>query len=154
MVKDYTRHYRDLVGTEGYVTVDIRADRNPDLVVDVTSEEFPGLFLTPFGGVIFNGIIGFGVDTEAQIKAAFSNLNKVLHPGGILLVGWNERFLGRICLEEMLTELGFSPLAPIVELAENPEGHYFWWWQSKSEISSSYEVWLMTLLVQAEAIRV
>jgi SAM-dependent methyltransferase len=42
-----------------------------------------------FDAVICNGILGYGVDTEAQQKQALMAMSRVLKPGGRLLIGWN-----------------------------------------------------------------
>ncbi len=42
-----------------------------------------------FDAVLFNGILGYGVDSEGQQKQALEALSRILKPGGRLLVGWN-----------------------------------------------------------------
>ena len=42
-----------------------------------------------FDAILCNGVLGFGVDTPADQRAALSAMVDVLDPGGRLLLGWN-----------------------------------------------------------------
>jgi hypothetical protein len=128
--KAYTAHFGDLVGCE-YVSVDRVGRRKPDIMADVLEKDFVPLAKSHFpayGSVLFNGMIGFGIDTEEQMRKAFEQFHTLLGLGGMLLVGWNETFIHRAKLERILSER-FTPTGSIVEPTQNPEKHYFWWWR-------------------------
>lgn len=42
-----------------------------------------------FDSILFNGVLGFGVNAQEQQRQAFSALAAIVRPGGRLLVGWN-----------------------------------------------------------------
>ncbi|MBW8881973.1 MAG: class I SAM-dependent methyltransferase [Asticcacaulis sp.] len=52
-----------------------------------------------FAGMIFdtivcNGVLGYGVDAEAQQRKTLEALSRILKPGGRLLLGWNTDKIG------------------------------------------------------------
>lgn len=109
--RDYTAHYPRLAGTERYVSVDIDESQRPDIVADVTSPTLVRLAAAcypAYGGILFNGMIGYGVDTPAALAASLHNLASLLREGGLLLVGWNERDVSRQQLFEVLHRTGLA----------------------------------------------
>lgn len=42
-----------------------------------------------FDGIVCNGVLGYGVDSEAQQVRALNALAAIMPPGGHLLIGWN-----------------------------------------------------------------
>jgi SAM-dependent methyltransferase len=42
-----------------------------------------------FDAVIVNGVLAFGINTEAQLKAAVSAIWRTLRPDGLLILGWD-----------------------------------------------------------------
>ncbi|WP_292092657.1 class I SAM-dependent methyltransferase [Brevundimonas sp.] len=42
-----------------------------------------------FDTIIFNGVLGFGVDAPEDQQRALTALAKILRPGGLMLLGWN-----------------------------------------------------------------
>lgn len=107
----YTAHYPALANAAAYVTVDRDAQKGPDLVADVTAPGFVELARArhpAYGSAIFNGLIGYGIDSLAQIEASLQSLHALLRAGGHLLVGWNERDVLRLELIPLLQRLGFQ----------------------------------------------
>ncbi len=43
--------------------------------------------------VVFNGVIGFGLDKPEEVTEAFAQLAKVLNPRGHLIIGTNPKFI-------------------------------------------------------------
>jgi hypothetical protein len=43
-----------------------------------------------FDLILFNGILGFGINSDADMDQAIVALRRVMRPNGILLVGWND----------------------------------------------------------------
>lgn len=43
-----------------------------------------------FDSILFNGVLGFGVNDPQDQKRAFNALASILRPGGRMLVGWND----------------------------------------------------------------
>jgi hypothetical protein len=42
-----------------------------------------------FDAVILNGVFGFGVNSKDEQNDTVHAVEKILHPGGLLLIGWN-----------------------------------------------------------------
>ena len=113
-VANFTDHYRRCVAEDAdFTTIDIKPEASgskPDIVVDITSTDFVSEMRRrglSFQSVVFNGILGYGVNDPHSARAAFENINAVLRPGGKLLVGWNEWACNRNDLIEMLREVGY-----------------------------------------------
>jgi len=89
----YTWHYETLFRADRYTTLDIAAGaavwgaRHHIVapVQELSRHRQPGFF----DGVILNGVLGFGIDTEQQMRRTFEELHRVLAPCGLLVVGWN-----------------------------------------------------------------
>lgn len=128
-VKKYTEHFRSLIQPP-YVTVDRVERRNPTIVADVLEPTFLEVAgKLRYGSVLFNGMIGFGVDTPESILVAFRAFHCLLETKGTLLVGWNEEFISREELAVLLRQAGFLEERDLVEPGKNPERHCFWWWR-------------------------
>lgn len=105
-------HYKYLVGTKQYVTVDIRRSKTgPTIRCNCT---YPELVLlarkhyVEYGSILLNGVIGFGVNTKYDLDATFQNFYELLRPGGHLLIGWNESKIAVCDLFEHLERAGFE----------------------------------------------
>lgn len=108
---EYTAHYAALTRTAQYVTADIDPARAPDIVADVTAPAFVALAQArypEYGTIVFNGVIGYGVDTLAQVEASLRHFHLLLRRGGQLLIGWNEWSIDREMLAGALRALGFE----------------------------------------------
>ena len=89
----YTWRYETLFPADRYTTLDIAAGAAvwgarhhiAAPVQDLSHHRQPGFF----DGVILNGVLGFGIDTEQQMRRTFEELHRALAPGGLLVVGWN-----------------------------------------------------------------
>lgn len=94
-VAEYTAHYERLVQKLGGVLH--TADIDPEVaqfgaqshlvrsVAELQASDFP----SPPSAVLFNGVIGFGLDDERDIAGAFEVLASLLPRDGKLVVGWN-----------------------------------------------------------------
>jgi hypothetical protein len=89
----YTCHYETLFRADRYTTLDIAAGaavwgarRHIVAPVQELSRHRPAGF---FDGVVLNGVLGFGIDTEQQMHRAFEELHRALAARGLLVVGWN-----------------------------------------------------------------
>lgn len=115
-VERYTAHQPALFDTAGveFWTVDILAANagfgapRRHLVADVCTldEHFGPSF---FDAVLFNGVIGFGVDDAETADRAVAALAHVLTPDGWLVLGWNVD-KGVAALELPALRRCFSPL--------------------------------------------
>ena len=89
----YTCHYETLFRADRYTTLDIAAGaavwgaRHHIVapVQELSRHRLPG----SFDGVVLNGVLGFGIDTEQQMRRTFEELHRALAPSGLLVVGWN-----------------------------------------------------------------
>ena len=84
--------------------------------------------------VIINGVIGWGVNSDSQIKHAIKAMHHVLRPSGLLVVGYNAGMVA--CCEQFTplfvpTQLG--DLAQTVDMADSEMHHV------------SYELWHVQL---------
>lgn len=108
---DYTVHYATLARARDYVTVDVDPARGADLVADVTSPSFVerARALHPeYGTVLFNGVVGYGVNDLAGVVASVRHFHALLRRGGELLVGWNEWDIDRTMMVRALAGAGFE----------------------------------------------
>lgn len=91
----YTVHYEAMVERLGgdFATVDLDPEAGRHgakrhvvkSVTDLTASDFPA----GVDGILFNGVIGWGLDGPDQIDRAFGVLSGLLRPGSLLVVGWN-----------------------------------------------------------------
>lgn len=91
----YTWHYERIALRAGgeWITCDISPaaavwGARRHLVADVQEIDrrfSPGYF----DAVILNGVLGFGIKTETELKTAALAMWRVLRPGGLLILGWN-----------------------------------------------------------------
>lgn len=138
----YTAHYpslASLAGTGAYVSVDRDAQKDPDLVADAAAPGFVELARArhaAYGAVIFNGLIGYGIDSLEEIERSLRAFHELLRSGGQLLVGWNEREVFRADLVPRLRGLGFAQqrirglevFEPVeTEGFEHLQHHYMHW---------------------------
>jgi SAM-dependent methyltransferase len=97
-VAPYTDRYKDIVGP-GFVTTDPARPDLADFTLDFSHPEFPsqiraglvkkGTPIASFDSVVANGVIGWGIETEDDVRQSFRNAHTLLRPGGSLLLGWN-----------------------------------------------------------------
>ncbi|WP_265592606.1 methyltransferase domain-containing protein [Verrucomicrobium sp. BvORR034] len=91
----YTAHYRTFFRRNDYHTLDYdpakqRYGARQHKVGSATELDryYPAEW---FDAVIFNGVLGYGIDELAGAEAAIAACRTVLKPGGLLVVGWNDR---------------------------------------------------------------
>ncbi len=92
----YTRHYPRLFAESGITLftcdIDPASERfgspGRHRTIDVC-ELSPDVFPVRFDAIVFSGVIGFGVDTVAQIEKAAAALASLLMPGDVLVQGSN-----------------------------------------------------------------
>jgi cellulase/cellobiase CelA1 len=124
----YNKHHRGYF--EKYVSVDVDPIRQADLIADVTLPSFvtrARACHANYGSVLFNGMIGYGVNNVSERQAAFANSFTLLDIGGILVVGWNETHLPR---NQLFAELARSfNFVSFYETPNDPENHNYTTWQ-------------------------
>lgn len=49
---------------------------------------------TAFDTVLYNGVVGFGVDAQADQVRSLEAIARILKPGGLLIFGWNTDRIG------------------------------------------------------------
>lgn len=103
-VAPYTARYRELFPARVFATIDTNAARahlggEPHVVGSVTELD---RHFDPdsFDLIVFNGVLGFGLDDPAKARAAFHAIAKTLTKGGALLVGVNPQFSKIVDLDE------------------------------------------------------
>jgi SAM-dependent methyltransferase len=94
--RDYTTTYYTVLESQGAEvwTTDIDpalkrwglADRHRTGDICFADQLFSDM---TFDTVIYNGILGYGVDSEPMQKQSIIALSRIIKPGGHLLVGWN-----------------------------------------------------------------
>jgi SAM-dependent methyltransferase len=94
--RDYTASYYTLLESQGAEvwTTDIDpglkrwgvAERHRTGDICLADQLFADM---TFDTVIYNGILGYGVDSEPMQKQSIVALSRIIRPGGHLLVGWN-----------------------------------------------------------------
>ncbi|WP_457807584.1 class I SAM-dependent methyltransferase [Kushneria sp. EE4] len=91
----YTHHYPSLLGDAEVTTIDLDAAKRPfggdsHIVGNLTAL---GDYI-PHGAldaVLCNGVLGWGLNEQADVDKAFNACVDCLRPGGLLLLGWNDR---------------------------------------------------------------
>lgn len=97
-IRSYNKHHKTYF--DDYVSVDIQ-DRGVSFVADVTDPKFRGQALSKFpsyGSVLFNGMIGYGINTKDDLEKSLTNFREILRPHGLLVIGWNENLMSRSTL--------------------------------------------------------
>jgi hypothetical protein len=124
----YTAHYRNLLLSEvPFVTVDFDPKKNPDVIADVTNpdllqklEQFQMRYKT----ILFNGVIGYGVNSDEGVDASLTNMDALMEDDGQLLIGWNERYMER---QRLLRIIAMHPLAVLpIEGSDVYDGEGKW----------------------------
>lgn len=91
----YTHHYPSLLGEAEVTTIDLDAAKRPfggdsHIVGNLTAlgDHIPHGALD---AVLCNGVLGWGLNEQADVDKAFNACVDCLRPGGLLLLGWNDR---------------------------------------------------------------
>jgi SAM-dependent methyltransferase len=88
-----------------------------------------------FDLIIFNGVIGYGLNDQDQMEEAFGAIEHCLRSGGILLIGWNQvsgMMPPQLEQSAALSRLGRFVLPPLGAsdcVSENPNKHTFSFFQ-------------------------
>lgn len=117
-VEKYTCHYPRFFPGKAFHTIDWDKDKahygTPGLH-RVGSVCELGQFYPPasFDAVLFNGLVGYGLNAADDVDRAFVAAHTVLVPGGVFILGWNNtpRHLS-FALEALPGYLLFSPFTP------------------------------------------
>lgn len=120
-VRAYTAHYPDLLARRGITmwTSDIdpeaarwaSADRH--VVADVCALS-PRDFPLRFDAVLYNGVVGWGVDAPEAVVASFRALHSLVAPGALMVFGWND--------DRSADPLGLDGIADLWEPIDGPHG--------------------------------
>lgn len=133
-IESYTWHYFRLLPGADFYTIDFapkqakwarnggrKGGRKGFHTVGSVTELAAYYPAESFDVVILNGLIGWGLDTEAEIELSFTQAHKVLKPGGILIVGWpNEPKYIDFTLEKLA---GYQLFEPLVVTELGLQGH-------------------------------
>jgi SAM-dependent methyltransferase len=112
-----TRHYPRLFADREFATLDMDpgkarygAEKHVTATLDEVREHFePG----SLDAVICNGVIGWGLDDRDEIDSAVTQCYDCLRPGGIFIVGWNDREPWRpVDLDSIGAFARFAPFTP------------------------------------------
>jgi SAM-dependent methyltransferase len=95
-VGSYTWHYFKFFPQQDFYTIDFDAKKAPfgqpgmHVVGSVValSDHYASDF---FDAVIISGLIGYGVNSKQDIDQTYHEAFKVLRPGGMLIMGWNNQ---------------------------------------------------------------
>lgn len=111
----YTYGYRKWFPAETYWTLDFNPRKklfgSPHLHI-VDSMTHLAVHFEPgsLDLIICNGVFGWGLNDPVDIETAISAVHRVLRPGGLFLLGWNDVPKRRPVPLEAITALrGFSP---------------------------------------------
>lgn len=93
-VEVYTWHYKYLLAGKDFHTIDWDASKkrygNGKAHVIGSVCDLERLYAEgEFDAVIFNGLVGYGLDSAADVDRALTAAHTVLRDGGILIIGWN-----------------------------------------------------------------
>lgn len=114
-VRSYTRRYEALLWAHHFHTLDIdpataRWGSSQGHVVASVVEADRHFAPGSFDVVLMNGVFGWGLDRRADVEAAVRALHRLLRPGGVLMVGWNDVALRRpFAFCEVQALAGFEP---------------------------------------------
>ena len=93
-VEIYTWHYRHLLHDREFHTIEKDPNKSHygnkgkhtlGSVCELEMHYGPG----QFDVVLFNGLIGYGLDSAPDVEQALSSAYEVLADGGLLIIGWN-----------------------------------------------------------------
>jgi SAM-dependent methyltransferase len=111
----YTRHYPRAFGDRELWTIDVDpakarygAERH---VVDTVANLDAYFPPASFDAVIFNGILGYGVDDAGEAEATVAQCFDCLRPRGLFVLGWDDEEAVRQVSPDAIAALGrFEPV--------------------------------------------
>lgn len=134
-IRKYNKHHKEFFND--YASVDIDPIRMATFIEDVTDPQFKhhvcGTYDT-YGSVLFNGVIGYGVNSKSQLEASIINFHAILRLHGLLVIGWNENLMSRQVLLDLLAH-SFRPILTEGDIVYDPsdqECHKFTVWEKVS----------------------
>lgn len=90
----YTLHYANLFRQRDFITIEIDPNEAPygstRHIVDSCEKVTEYLEPDSVDVIVFNGIIGFGLNDPAVANNTLSAFYTVLKPGGLFILGWND----------------------------------------------------------------
>lgn len=131
-LRSYSKHYQTFF--ENYVSVDINPIRNATITADVTSAYFPDIVKShyiEYGCVLFNGMIGYGINTQHELETSLINFHKVLRNNGLLVVGWNENLMSARKLMSVLSKYFVPRDDQLIHDPLDEECHKFTIWEKR-----------------------
>lgn len=89
----YTKHYEKFFQGKEYWTIEVDPEAAKYGAAHHVTDELQNLgnyFQSGyFNVIIYNGVFGWGIDTQAAAEVAFEQCHRCLAEGGILVFGWN-----------------------------------------------------------------
>ncbi|MEA3150794.1 MAG: hypothetical protein QOD56_1733 [Gammaproteobacteria bacterium] len=136
----YTSHYqRDFFGNKNFWTLEpdeslsrFGATQHVVAPLEEIAQHFKDQSLD---AIICNGVFGWGLDSRAQVEAAFSQCHACLRAGGHFVFGWDDVpkrtpvSLDDIRSRELFTHFAFPPLGGWRYLTDTPYRHTFDFYQ-------------------------
>lgn len=115
--EDYQKFYNDFFKKRELWTIDHDPKReqfgSPEKhITDYVSNLKKYFQNNYFDFILINGVLGWGLDSDEAINKTFNAIYKVLKPGGIFILGWNDSPLDLDKIEGLnkLKKLKFKPL--------------------------------------------
>lgn len=112
-VRNYTKDYKKFFTSQEFTTIDIDAryakfGAPGHRTVDFLMLEERG----EYDLILLNGVIGFGIDSAEQVRAAMTKVKAVAKPDAWVVVGTNPSLVNSEMEKEMSKEFSEAPFAP------------------------------------------
>jgi SAM-dependent methyltransferase len=114
------QHYNDFFKGKDFWTIDIDPENKKfgakNHVVDDVQHLSDHFEENKFDLIIFNGVIGWGLNKKQEVEKGVKEIHKVLKKGGLLIVGWNNVpdlmpvHLDEVCVPEKFEKHTLKPL--------------------------------------------
>lgn len=141
-VQWYTARYRAIFAGRTFATIDPKeelakfgSEMHAVDVVQNVGRHFPDL---SFDAIVMNGVLGFGLDEPADIRAALAACGAKMRPSGLLVLGVNEEKPGYVDPSKLPEAAAFEPtklgtLDPrvVVEVPFRERTHTFLFWKKR-----------------------
>lgn len=115
--EDYQSFYNEFFSGRELWTIDMDPERtgfgHPERhIVDNAANIKKYFHINQFDFILMNGVFGWGLDREEEVQQAFESIYRVLKPGGLFILGWND---APVPLEQIkglnkLEKIEFQPL--------------------------------------------
>jgi len=92
--EDYQKFYNEFFKNKELWTMDVNSKRKEfganNHITDNVSNLEKHFKKNYFDFILMNGVFGWGLNKKEDIEKTFASIHKILKPGGLFILGWND----------------------------------------------------------------